>query len=64
MILKLIGMRYRSFSELLNHQEQRTMYDYLFKLAPEEQERVIKKVRKLTGNLSNIGGESLLAHSH
>lgn len=32
------------------------MFDYLFRLSPEEQERVVKKVRKLTGGLSNSGG--------
>jgi hypothetical protein len=45
----------RSFTEQLNHHEQRSMFDYLFKLPAEEQDRVIKKVRKLTGGLSNSG---------
>lgn len=48
---------YRSFTEQLNHHEQRSMFDYLFKLPAEEQDRVIKKVRKLTGGLSVSGGE-------
>ena len=47
----------RSFTEQLSHHEQRSMFDYLFKLPAEEQDRVIKKVRKLTGGLSNSGGE-------
>lgn len=33
------------------------MFDHLFKLPAEEQDRVIKKVRKLTSGLSNSGGE-------